>query len=160
MKNILVIFILLTSLTSTGQTNEEVYKTFSDTTFEKGDVLIAPTIYFTLSGSRIISEHNDSIKVIADFLKKHSNIQIEIGGHTDSRGSAKYNLKISENRAEFVKQELIQIFGIKPHRIESKGYGESDPIILDEQIQEADSEEEKERLYSKNRRMELIILDV
>lgn len=148
------------SLTTFGQSNQKVYKSFSDTTFEKGDKILGPQISFTLSGSRILSEYNDSIKVIADFLKKHSNIQIEIGGHTDSRGAASGNLKISEYRAEAVKQELIQTFGIKPERIESKGYGESNPIILDEQIQEADSEEEKEMLYSKNRRIELVILNV
>ncbi len=54
-------------------------------------------------------------------------MKIEIAGHTDSVGSEMYNLRLSEARANAVRDYLIQ-HGISPDRLIAKGYGESRPI--------------------------------
>jgi outer membrane protein OmpA-like peptidoglycan-associated protein len=149
----------LTSNLAYGQAIDSTYKTFSDTVFEVGNKILAPKIHFTLSGgSRVIPEHYDSVEVIAKFLTRHPNIELEIGGHTDSRGKASFNLKLSEYRAGSVKNELVYRFGIKPERIIVKGYGESQPLLEDDLIQKAKTTNEKEKLYAENRRIELKII--
>lgn len=160
MRSILLVFSLFIGVSTFGQLNDTIYKSFSDTTFFEGDKILAPEIIFTMSGLKMQPEYHDSITVISDFLEKYPSIKIEIGVHTDSRGSSNMNLKLSERRASFVKQELVNTFGIEPDRINSNGYGESAPIIMDEQIEKSNSNEKKEALYAKNRRIELTIIDV
>lgn len=53
--------------------------------------------------------------------------RVEIGGHTDSTGDEDYNLKLSRERAETVRDALIKR-GVAPQRLVAKGYGESEPI--------------------------------
>ena len=53
---------------------------------------------------------------------------ITINGHTDSDGKAKYNLRLSLNRAGAVKQYLIDHYGISPDRLKVMGYGENMPL--------------------------------
>lgn len=54
-------------------------------------------------------------------LKKYS---FEIVGHTDARGSDSYNLELSQKRADRVRTELIDLFGVEPQRLVSEGRGE------------------------------------
>jgi len=78
-------------------------------------------------------------------LDKWRNVNIEVAGHTDSRGSDKYNMKLSQRRAEAVRNYLISK-GIAADRLTAKGYGESQPV--------ADNATDEGRF--KNRRVELI----
>jgi outer membrane protein OmpA-like peptidoglycan-associated protein len=65
---------------------------------------------------------------IASVFKSYPEIKlVEIQGHTDSRGSDKYNQGLSERRANSVRNWLISN-GVEPERMEAKGYGESMPI--------------------------------
>lgn len=54
-------------------------------------------------------------------------MKIVINAHTDSRGSDKYNMLLSEKRAQEAKQYLMNK-GINKNRLESKGYGETKPL--------------------------------
>ena len=74
--------------------------------------------------------------------------KIEVSAHTDNKGSEKYNLKLSEQRAETVKQYLIEK-GVRENRLVAKGYGESEPI--------ADNKTDEGR--AKNRRVELTVIE-
>lgn len=78
-------------------------------------------------------------------LDKWGNVNIEVAGHTDSRGSDEYNMNLSQQRAEAVRNYLISK-GIAADRLTAKGYGESQPV--------ADNETDEGRF--KNRRVELI----
>lgn len=78
-------------------------------------------------------------------LDKWGNVNIEVAGHTDSRGSDQYNMRLSQQRAETVRNYLISK-GIAADRLTAKGYGESQPI--------ADNATEEGRF--RNRRVELI----
>ncbi len=80
-------------------------------------------------------------------LDQWGNANIEVAGHTDSRGSDEYNMTLSQQRAEAVRNYLISK-GIAADRLTAKGYGESQPV--------ADNATDEGRF--KNRRVELIPL--
>ena len=65
---------------------------------------------------------------------------------------------LSELRANSVKNVLVDEFGIQPKRIEVKGYGKSKLIVTDAEIDQAHSNEVKEKLHAKNRRIEIKIV--
>jgi len=77
-------------------------------------------------------------------LEHWANANIEVAGHTDSIGSDEYNMKLSQQRAETVRDYLISK-GIAADRLTAKGYGETNPV--------ADNATEEGRF--KNRRVEL-----
>ncbi|MFQ5683634.1 MAG: OmpA family protein [Candidatus Binatia bacterium] len=64
---------------------------------------------------------------LVDFLKEYPKRQIAVEGHTDSMGSALYNLDLSQRRADSFRNFLIQN-GIGSERITARGYGEAYPI--------------------------------
>jgi outer membrane protein OmpA-like peptidoglycan-associated protein len=81
-------------------------------------------------------------------LKENPDINVEIGGHTDSLGSEKVNQKISEKRAESAKKYLMDKFNIPGDRMIVKSYGGTKPI--------ADNSTKEGR--AKNRRVEFKII--
>jgi len=64
--------------------------------------------------------------VAADQVK-YPKLRIEVQGHTDSTGSERYNLQLSQRRAEAVREYLIAQ-GVAPGQVEARGYGEMQPI--------------------------------
>lgn len=82
------------------------------------------------------------------FVKKYPGSKISVEGHTDSRGSDKYNLRLSGRRAEAVKKYLVEKGGVDAGRISAVGKGEANPI--------ANNKREKGRF--ENRRVEILIL--
>ena len=69
-------------------------------------------------------------KVVA-LMEQNPGLQIEIGGHTDDKGSDEYNEKLSQGRADAVRQYITSQF-IEPGRVTSRGYGESKPEVLND----------------------------
>ncbi|AZV47048.1 thrombospondin [Nautilia sp. PV-1] len=69
------------------------------------------------------------LKKVAEILKNNPSLKIEVAGYTDNIGSAEYNLKLSQKRAEAVKKILVNVYGINPQRIVAKGYGEAYPLV-------------------------------
>jgi len=57
-----------------------------------------------------------------------AHVKLEIAGHTDSIGSSEYNLRLSQRRAEKIKNDLIRFYAISPSRLVAQGYGEDGPI--------------------------------
>ena len=158
MKRIITILILLICNSTFGQDSVKTYNTFKSKQFEVNDIILAPKIYFQLSGGqRVISEHYDSVKVIADFLLANPTIVIELGVHSDIRGPEASNLKLSERKALNLKAVLEHHFNIQPERLIATGYGESYPIITEKEVMAAPTEE-KENLHAINRRVEIRIL--
>jgi OOP family OmpA-OmpF porin len=85
-------------------------------------------IEFDYDKSDIKPKYHEVIGKVADFLKKYPETTSVIEGHTDNRGSYKYNIKLSERRADSVRNYLIEKFGIEPERLSTKGYGYTKPI--------------------------------
>lgn len=81
---------------------------------------------------------------VADILSKRPNFNVEVRGHTDSRGSDDYNLELSRRRADAVRDYLIEK-GTPAEQLTATGFGEADPV--------ADNETEDGRAL--NRRVSL-----
>lgn len=67
------------------------------------------------------------VKNLADFMKQYPATNVEVAGHTDSVGPDAYNQKLSQRRADAVKQVLVKD-GVAANRVTSVGYGESRPV--------------------------------
>lgn len=85
-------------------------------------------IEFDYDKSDIKPKYHHVIEKVAEFLKKHPDATAVIEGHTDNRGSYAYNIKLSERRADSVRNYLIEKFGVAPERLSTKGYGYTKPI--------------------------------
>ena len=68
------------------------------------------------------------IKAVADVMTQFDNATVEIAGHSDSSGSASYNKKLSQRRADAVRDALINDYGLDAARVSAVGYGQEQPI--------------------------------
>jgi outer membrane protein OmpA-like peptidoglycan-associated protein len=108
-------------------------------------------VNFDFDKSVIRKEDVADLQKAVDFVKKYPGYEISIEGHTDSRGTDKYNQALSERRAAAVKEYLLKhgMIDTDKDKITTKGFGESKPI--------ADNKTEKGRF--ENRRVEILILE-
>ena len=72
-------------------------------------------------------ESREQLRNIAEILKAYPNVQVKVGGYTDSSGDPATNLRLSQDRANSVRQELVGL-GIAGDRITAKGYGQEHPV--------------------------------
>lgn len=85
-------------------------------------------INFDVDKADIGESYVAEVQKAAKFLKRYSQVKAEIAGHTDSTGSDAHNLKLSQRRADAVRDMLVQRFNIAPSRLTAVGYGEAKPI--------------------------------
>ncbi|MEO8146301.1 MAG: OmpA family protein [Bacteroidia bacterium] len=88
---------------------------------------ITHAITFDVNKADIKPESMGFLNSLVKFLKENSNVKLEIDGHTDSDGDEASNMKLSQQRADAVKAQLV-LMGIDASRLSSKGFGESKPI--------------------------------
>ncbi len=88
--------------------------TFASVYFDSGSATLQPSSYGVLDG-------------VVELLRGNAGVRMEIGGHTDSDGSASYNQDLSRRRAESVRDYLVRK-GISASRLTTVGYGESRPV--------------------------------
>jgi OOP family OmpA-OmpF porin len=84
-------------------------------------------VLFEFDKAVIRDSYDSKISKFADILKQYPIIKTKLSAHTDSIGTQEYNLNLSQQRADAVKQALINL-GIKDSRITTKGYGETKPV--------------------------------
>lgn len=87
--------------------------------------------FFALDSSTLKPGAYTEMDRVAGVLNKYPQTTILVEGHTDSKGSETYNQTLSEKRAMSVKNALVQR-GVDPARIQTVGYGESQPISSDD----------------------------
>ncbi|MGB3454559.1 MAG: OmpA family protein [Moheibacter sp.] len=85
-------------------------------------------ILFNTASSELKPESKTVIQEIADVLKVNPGVRLKIIGHTDSDGDDAKNLKLSKDRAESVKNSLVNDYGISASRLETDGKGETEPV--------------------------------
>jgi OOP family OmpA-OmpF porin len=112
---------------------------------EKGRATL--NVEFDFNKSVVKPKYYKDIQSVAEVMKKYPDLKIVIEGHTDNVGGKKYNLNLSQKRAEAIKKVMVTKFNIKPSRLTAKGFGSSKPI-------EHNSTEEGRQ---KNRRVEVAI---
>lgn len=121
--------------------------------FKIGQKIILERIYFDFDKYTIRDESVVELNKLLVFLQKNPGMIVEISGHTDSRGSDDYNLKLSRNRAKAVVQWLKKR-KVASKRMQAEGYGETQPIAPNENPDGSDNPEGRQM----NRRIELTII--
>jgi OOP family OmpA-OmpF porin len=130
------------SVTTIGLTESaHLTKDFFLSPIPKGDIVI-PGIEYDLDKATLRPASKKILDDLYDFLVLNNNLSVEINSHTDERGSDKYNMKLSQERAKSCVDYLISK-GISADRLVAKGYGETKLLI-----EHAKTEEE----HQKNRR--------
>ncbi|MCA9633307.1 MAG: OmpA family protein [Myxococcales bacterium] len=100
-------------------------------------------------------ETQSTLKELVDYLKKYPEVKLEIEGHTDSRGSDRYNKDLSNRRAASLRKWLIGS-GIDEDRLTSVGYGESKPQVEEPEAchnKTPDDSSQCEEPWQRNRRV-------
>ncbi len=133
--------------TSAFSINQVVYKDLYVVPIEAGQSLTLNNIFFDFNKSNLRSESFSELNRLLKIFSDYPGISIEIAGHTDGIGSDDYNQKLSQSRAEAVRQYLLQkrVDGTK---VVAVGYGKHEPI--------ADNHTDEGRQM--NRRVEFRIL--
>lgn len=89
-------------------------------------VTVKNEVLFDFNSAALRSASRSSLREMADVFQKYPDTTISVEGHTDSIGSAAYNQRLSERRADSVARYLENI-GVRSSRIDTIGYGESQP---------------------------------
>jgi OmpA-OmpF porin, OOP family len=113
-------------------TNVKKYTEISDKELklvksEVGATVVMNNIFFETGKATFTNESYPELERIADLLLQNGGLSIEIGGHTDNVGSNAFNLKLSQERADAVKNFLISK-KVPILRVTSKGFGETKPV--------------------------------
>ena len=114
---------------------------------EVGATVRLKNIYFDFDKTTLKPESYVELNKVVDFLKQNATVEIEIEGHTDSKGADEYNQNLSQGRSQSVVDYLASQ-GIDSGRLKAHGYGESKPIDSN------DTEEGR----ANNRRVEFTVL--
>lgn len=99
------------------------FKVVAQKGFKVGDVIKVDNINYELNKDKLDMKNSRGLQEIIQLLKENK-ISVEIRSHTDSKGSSKYNLELSQKRAKAVYNHLVKN-GVNKYRLKYKGYGES-----------------------------------
>jgi OOP family OmpA-OmpF porin len=113
-------------------------------------VTIRLNVEFDTAKSVVKEKYRDDIKKVADFMKTYPETKAVIEGHTDNvdiHKEPERNMRLSQSRADIVRQYLIDNFGIDASRLTAVGYGPERPIASN------DTKEGRQ----KNRRIDAVI---
>ena len=118
------------NITTRGRTSNakgDTIRIYAEITLDKiykRKEIVLENIYYDLDKADIRDDAKPTLNKLALLLKENPNIKIELGSHTDSRGSDSYNLKLSQARAQSAVNYLVQQ-GIEALRLTARGYGET-----------------------------------
>ncbi|GJM00595.1 MAG: membrane protein [Methyloligella sp.] len=104
-------------------------------------------IFFDFDKSTLKPSSNKTLSIIADYLKLNKSKKFFVVGHTDNKGSVKYNRMLSTKRAQTVVRHLVEKYGIQDARLHPFGVGPVSPILSNED----------ENGRAQNRRVELVL---
>jgi peptidoglycan-associated lipoprotein len=134
-----------------------------------------PNIFYDFNRWELRPESMASLDRLVEVLNDNPTVIIELGAHTDSRGTLEYNYELSQKRAQSVVNYLIEK-GIPAARLRARGYAQSKPKVVDEPlaaqfpfltvgttldqplIDKITTEEQKETVHQVNRRTEFRVL--
>jgi OmpA-OmpF porin, OOP family len=120
----------------------------SRTLLRKGQVVVMDPIHFETAKAIIRPISYPTLDAVTATLKGNPQIKlVEVQGHADERGDDDYNMRLTEDRAQAVKQYLVD-HGLSPDRIQAHGYGETRAVC----------HRHTDACWSRNRRVDFIIL--
>lgn len=115
---------------------------------DRGVVVTLGDVLFEVGEADLLRSAAENLDDVIELLESEPDKSIRIEGHTDSSGSSELNLRLSERRAEAVRDALIER-GIDPGRLNAVGMGEDFPIATNETAQGR----------ARNRRVDVIVLN-
>ncbi len=115
---------------------------------DRGIVLTVGDVLFATGKAEVAPGGQRSVDKLAEFLKKNPKRNVLIEGHTDNTGNEDFNLKLSQQRADAVR-DLLVARGIATERITTKGYGPKYPLVVN------DTPSGRQQ----NRRVEVVVLN-
>ncbi len=111
--------------------------------------ITAPPVFFATNKDVILPQSFPILELVAQTFKENPWVKrVRVEGHTDDKGSDKFNLDLSDRRAKSVMKFLLDA-GVEPERLEARGFGETQPIASNKQAAGR----------AKNRRVEFIIVE-
>jgi len=114
----------------------------------KKEVKLKKKVHFETGSAVILPDSMALLQEAANVLRSQNFKKIEIQGYTDDRGSDSYNQRLSQERADAVRQQLIKL-GVPAKTLDARGYGEEKPLVPNNSA----------RNRAKNRRVQLIIIE-
>lgn len=140
------------ALDTRGKAATIIHSDLSLFSYELGTVVRLDNIYYDYDQFEIRDDASRELDRLVTILKDNPEMRIEIGSHTDSRGSDAYNLRLSQKRADAAINYLIER-GVNKARLEARGYGETK--LLNHCKNEVSCSEKEHQI---NRRTEFKIL--
>ena len=113
---------------------------------------LAADVLFEFDKATLLPKAEDTLKKAAEFIRQRAKGEIRIEGHTDAKGDDAYNHRLSERRADSVRQWFGRN-GLRGLRVTSRGFGETRPIVPNTKADGADDPDGRQ----KNRRVEIVI---
>lgn len=110
-----------------GADYQEYTKDVALKKIEIGSTIVLRNIFFDFDKATIRPESANELERLIKLLNDNPSLKIELGSHTDSKGSDDYNMKLSDSRSKSVVEYLIGK-GISSGRLVAKGYGETKPM--------------------------------
>ncbi|MBP3763813.1 MAG: PD40 domain-containing protein [Bacteroidales bacterium] len=92
-----------------------------------GDTVTLNNIHFLTASAELYEASKAGLDRLAEALKRHPRLRLEVGGHTDAVGKEEDNMVLSERRAKAVYDYLVER-GVAAERLTYKGYGETRPV--------------------------------
>ncbi len=138
---------------TTTEVEETLTELNAERTIEGIKINLQDNILFEFDKYAVRSVAKPTLAKINQLLKHYKDAQVFIYGHTDSKGDDAYNLDLSNKRAAAVKYYFVNVFNEQPTRLQTKGFGESQPLAPNNNPDGSDNPAGRE----KNRRVEIII---
>ncbi|MGM0857287.1 MAG: OmpA family protein [Pseudomonadota bacterium] len=95
------------------------------------DSVVLQDVNFEFDSAQLTSEARNVLNGVAERLVNNPDVRVRIEGHTDSVGSAQYNMDLSQDRAESV-TEYLATRGVESDRMMAEGFGEEQPIATND----------------------------
>jgi len=134
--------------TSNRTINDVIERDLYVVPLEVGESIRLNNIFFDFAKATLTEESFHELDRIMPYFEKFPNLKIQLSGHTDDVGSIEANQKLSEDRANSVREYLIQK-GIRIDKVEAVGYGETMPVATN------DTDDGRQL----NRRVEFMVLE-
>jgi OOP family OmpA-OmpF porin len=116
----------------------------------EGGTIRLENVQFESASARLLEDSRTTLEQVARGLEQYPDARVEIQGHTDTQGSAAYNMRLSQQRADAVRTWLIENGNIAAGRLIAVGFGETKPEVSPER-----NDEDRVR----NRRVEMRVLN-
>jgi outer membrane protein OmpA-like peptidoglycan-associated protein len=130
----------------TGSVNYNLARFLADGSQTAPQTFVFDHLNFEEASTQLTADSQGTVNNLSAILKAYPNAQVQLSGHTDNTGAPDANQKLSLDRANAIKQLLVNS-GVAADRIATNGYGQDRPIASN------DTDEGR----AKNRRLELTV---